>query len=167
LPTFRIFDPYAFLRDEDRPAASAKAANPAKAGAGESGTLATLAALAGALPEIEERARPNLVGQKVWTEPPLLLANGRRLHRFHADAVLSSVPSDTAVLLAEARWHGAVLVADGAELIVVERWRSTLPSETLATIKSCAGAMIAALRGESRRRCARLECGASDDKPCN
>ena len=83
----------------------------------------------------------------------MLLADGRRLHRFHADAIPLSVPGEVATLLDQARWHGAVLVADGGELIVVERWQCTLPLETLRAVKSCAGAIIAVLRGESRRRC--------------
>jgi hypothetical protein len=52
------------------------------------------------------------------------------------------------------RAHGVVLVADGRDLILVERWLSTLPDETRDAIAANAGGIIALLRGESRARCA-------------
>lgn len=83
---------------------------------------------------------------------PALLPDGRRLHRFRASEVPSSVPPHVPSLLVEARWCGAVLVADGLELIVVERWLSRLPWDALLALKDDAGAVIALLRGESHAR---------------
>lgn len=71
------------------------------------------------------------------------------MHRFRADIVPSLVPGNAAALLEQARWHGAVLVADGCELVVVERRQSILGSETLKALKGCAGGIIAVLRGEA------------------
>jgi hypothetical protein len=85
---------------------------------------------------------------------PTLLRDGRRLYRFRAPEGPMAQSGDAADLVDKARWCGAVLVADGRELIVVERWLSTLPNETLCALKENAGSMIAALLGESRKRCA-------------
>ena len=82
----------------------------------------------------------------------LLLPDGRRLHRFRADTIPASAPHHAGALHNQARWYGAVLVADGHDLIVVEGWQSTLPLETLPALKDAAGAIIAYLRGESRAR---------------
>jgi hypothetical protein len=164
MPALRIFDPYAFLSGKERPAAPAKVANPAKAGRAEPGTLATLAALAGARPKTETLANRDPVREERSASAelaPLLLPDGRRLRRFRAD-VIPSVRGDAAALLDQARRHGAVLVADGGELIVVERWQSALSPKTLQAVKSCAGGIIAVLRGESRHRCAGPECGRQD-----
>ncbi len=77
------------------------------------------------------------------TGDPLLLADGRRLHRFLADRIPAAAPGRARELLNRARAYNAVLVSDGPELIVVERWLGNLPT---------AGEVIAALRGESRAR---------------
>jgi hypothetical protein len=45
-----------------------------------------------------------------------------------------------------------VLVADGRELIVVERWLSALPEETLRGLKDNASGVIEILLGESCER---------------
>jgi hypothetical protein len=95
--------------------------------------------------------------QAATVEPPLLLLDGRRLHRFRADAIPATVPGHARELCDQARSHGAVLVADGHDLIVVEPWRSALALEMLQTLKDAAGAIIAHLRGESRDRCTRQE----------
>ncbi len=167
MPAFRIFDPYAFLGNEGQGAAPAKAAKPAKAGEGaHSTTLATLAALAAARPEIEASTKRDQAEEKWPTviEPvPLLLPDGRRLHRFRADAIPASVPRHAGALHDQARWYGAVLVADGHDLIVVERWRSALPLETLRALKDAAGAIIAYLRGESRARWTPQERGLHNE----
>jgi hypothetical protein len=86
---------------------------------------------------------------------PMLLRNGRRLYRFRAVPASPSTPEQVANLIDQARYHGVTLVADGCELIVVERSLSALPEETLRALKSNAGSIIASLLGESRQRCAR------------
>ena len=86
---------------------------------------------------------------------PVQLSDGRWLHRFRADEIPTSVPHQTCELCARARACGAVLVADGHDLIAVERWRSALPLETLQALKDDAGAIIVYLRRESRARCDR------------
>jgi hypothetical protein len=83
---------------------------------------------------------------------PVLLPDGRRLHRFRADSIPASAPDHAGVLRDQARGHGAVLVADGHDLIVVERWQSALPPETLRAFKDTASALIAHLRGDARAR---------------
>src|ERR1700730_7751891 len=55
---------------------------------------------------------------------PVLLPDGRRLHRVRADSIPSTAPDHLHGLLDQARWCGVVLVADGCDLIVVERWLS-------------------------------------------
>jgi hypothetical protein len=64
---------------------------------------------------------------------------------------LSATPEAMA-LIDEARRCGAVLVADGPELIVVERWRSRLPSETRDVLRHRAAEVIGAMRRERRAR---------------
>jgi hypothetical protein len=86
-------------------------------------------------------------------EPPLRLQDGRRLHRFLAESVPTLVPGHVRILLDQARGYGAVLVADGRELIVVERWRCAMSPEELRALHDSAGEIIAVLRGESRARC--------------
>jgi hypothetical protein len=51
---------------------------------------------------------------------------------------------------------GVVLVADGMELHVVERWKGQLHRRTLQALKDNAGTAIAMLRGEHRARVALL-----------
>src|SRR5690349_8308432 len=55
---------------------------------------------------------------------PLLLSDGRRLWRFPADSIPAGTDDDCRDLAGTARAHGAVLVADGRDLILVERWLS-------------------------------------------
>ena len=81
---------------------------------------------------------------------PIMLRDGRRLYRFRAVETASS--GDVGNLLDRARWRGAVLVADGRELIVAEPWLSTLSPETLRELSDNAGAIISVLIGESRER---------------
>jgi hypothetical protein len=85
-------------------------------------------------------------------DEPTLLRDGRRMHRFRAADLSTSPPADAAGLVDDARWRGVVLVADGRDLIVVERWLSNLPEETLNALRDNAGDVIAALLGESRQR---------------
>jgi hypothetical protein len=85
---------------------------------------------------------------------PTLLSDGRRLWRFPADSIPAATDDDCRDLAGTARTHGVVLVADGRDLIVVERWLSTLPDEIRHAIAANAGGIIALLRGESRERCA-------------
>jgi hypothetical protein len=74
-----------------------------------------------------------------------------QLHRFAAMSVPSGI-SSAAVQLAEvARQHGAVLVADGLTLGVVEH--DPLSPEILAALQTDAGAIIAVLRRETAIRC--------------
>jgi hypothetical protein len=75
---------------------------------------------------------------------------------FRAAAIPSSVSPDTAVLVERVRRAGVVLVADGPELHVVERWRGQLHSNMLRALRDNAGAAIAVLRGEHRDRVASL-----------
>jgi hypothetical protein len=94
-----------------------------------------------------EGHHPDVIGE------PTLLRDGRRLYRFRASEGSMVQSGDAADLVDEARWCGAVLVADGHELlIVVLSWRSTLPEETLRALKDNAGSVIAVLLGESRQR---------------
>jgi hypothetical protein len=75
---------------------------------------------------------------------PVLLRDGRRMWRFSRGEDCG--PDQAAALINEARWCGAVVAADGREqLIVVERWMSGLPVETLLELRRCAGGVIAAL----------------------
>jgi hypothetical protein len=88
---------------------------------------------------------------------PLLLADGRRLWRFRAE-IIPAVLNDQDIRPAvEARWCGCVLGADGHELIVVEPWLTMLPPDTLCELRARAGEVIAALRRQSRVRCAGRE----------
>jgi hypothetical protein len=90
------------------------------------------------------------VGESDALGEPVVLRDGRRLYRFRAVETASS--GDVGNLLDRARWRGAVLVADGRELIVVEPWLSTLPPETLRKLSDNAAAVISVLIGESRER---------------
>jgi hypothetical protein len=144
MPAFRIFDPYAFLRYEDQTAIPAKVAKPAKATQEEPGTLAALAALA---------APPLKTGHdRAPIDEPVLLPDGRSLWRFGANGMPLSATPEAMELIDEARRCGAVLVADGSELIVVERWRSRLPPETRDALRHRAADVIGAMRRERRAR---------------
>jgi hypothetical protein len=81
---------------------------------------------------------------------PVMLRDGRRLYRFRAVETASS--GDAGNLLDRVRWRGVVLVADGRELIVVERWLSTLSPDTLRELSDNAGAIISTLIGEGQDR---------------
>jgi len=83
---------------------------------------------------------------------PVLLSDGRRWHRLRAVEIPASAPQDIVALMDNSRSRHVVLVADGHDLIVVEPWLSTLLAETLIELRGNAGGVIAALRGESRRR---------------
>jgi hypothetical protein len=85
-----------------------------------------------------------------------MLRDGRTLHRFPARSVPSTIADDTGLVLHRARHLGAVTVADGTTLVIVEPPQG-LPPELLAELRGRAGAIIAALRGEHRRR--------TDDSP--
>jgi hypothetical protein len=93
-----------------------------------------------------EGNHPDVIGE------PTLLRDGRRLYRFRASEGAMVQSGDAADLVDDARWRGAVLIADGRELIVVERWLSTLPVEALRALKDNASNVIAVLLGESRQR---------------
>ena len=82
----------------------------------------------------------------------VLLREGRKLHRFTVVDIPQDVPGSAVALMDEARWRGAVLVADGHVLIVVEPWLSSISADLLMDMKREAGAVIAALLGESRKR---------------
>ena len=79
---------------------------------------------------------------------PRVLRDGRRLYRFHADTIASSVPASIAELIDSVRNLDVVLVADGQELIVVDRPRRPLSDQQLRALRSEAAAVIAALRQE-------------------
>jgi hypothetical protein len=86
-------------------------------------------------------------------EEPLLLRDGRRLWRFRAGEIPDDPPREqAAALIDSAHWRGAVVVADGRELIVVEPWLSRLPRETLCELRRCASEVIAELLNRARAR---------------
>ena len=90
---------------------------------------------------------------------PVLLRDGRRVHCFRTADASAARPRDAANLVDRARFRGAVLVADGRELIVVEPWLTTLPEEMLRDLKDNASSVIAILFGESRARTRAAERG--------
>ena len=63
-------------------------------------------------------------------------------------------------LINKARSYDAVLVADGSDLVVIERWLSELPLSTLRALVADAANVIALLRAESRARTA-----GDEDRP--
>jgi hypothetical protein len=81
---------------------------------------------------------------------PLLLRDGRRLWRFSGDQTCATDGAEA--LINQANSFGAVLVADGLELIVVERSMSHLPLDLLCELCRLSGEVIAALRRQSRTR---------------
>ena len=164
MQAFRFFDPWAAIENAEQCLVPAKAANPAKvetADSGEPAALATLAALATAPGEVTnlpsrckgEEARAAIFefdGVSEIPDEPVLLRDGRRLWRF--PQAQGGTTDQAAALIDRAHWCGAVLVADGDELIVVERWLSSLPVETLCELRRCASGVIAALHQQSRVR---------------
>ena len=74
-----------------------------------------------------------------------------QLHRLIASDVPSIVSETAGRLVEAARRRGAVLVADGLTLKVVER--DPLPPSMLAALRADAGAVITVLRHESATRC--------------
>ena len=84
---------------------------------------------------------------------PLIMRDGRVMHFLPtADAIPKSSPNYIRELCDRIRRAGVVLVADGTELHVVERRQGQLDPNTFQTLKNCAGAVIAILRGEARVR---------------
>jgi hypothetical protein len=100
---------------------------------------------------IEQEGAIPRVGIPEIPHEPVLLQDGRRIWRF--SEAQDCTADQAAVLIDQAHWCGAVLVADGRELIVVERWLSSLPLETLCELSRCANAVIAALHQHLRVRC--------------
>jgi hypothetical protein len=90
----------------------------------------------------------------------LFLHDGRVMHRFRAVEIPAQATPDVVTLLDKVRRVGVVLVADGMELHVVERWKGQLHPRTLRNLRDNAGAVITVLRGEHRERVAGLpaEC---------
>jgi hypothetical protein len=84
-------------------------------------------------------------------DSPLLLRDGRRLYRLPVRSVPSAITDDTFAVLDRARHLGAVTVADGMTLVIVEPGCRLSP-DLLAELRRRAGAIIAALRGEHIRR---------------
>jgi hypothetical protein len=89
---------------------------------------------------------------ETWLGEPVQLRDGRRLWRFHANDMPLSATPQAMDLIDEARHCGTVLVADGSELIVVERWLSRLPSETRDALRRRAAEVIGAMRQQRRAR---------------
>jgi hypothetical protein len=87
---------------------------------------------------------------------PRILRDGRVMWRFRAGEIPTSPQPDTAALLDRMRRGGVVLVGDGSELHIVERWKGQLHPQTLQALKDNTGAAIAVLRDEHRERMARL-----------
>jgi hypothetical protein len=81
---------------------------------------------------------------------PVLMPDGRSLWRFGANGMPLSATPQAMELIDEARRYGVVLVADGPELIVVERWRSRLPPETRDALRRRAAEVIRAMRQQIR-----------------
>jgi hypothetical protein len=129
------FDDMPAAKNQDRGGGPGKVAKPAKADGDAAGR-----ALFG-LPEMPEE--------------PLLLRDGRRLWRFRAGEIPDTPREQIAELIHQAHWHGAGLVADGRELVVVERWLSNLPREALVELRRCAGGVIAELLSRGRAPLAR------------
>jgi hypothetical protein len=116
-------------------------------------------------PDIVALLRPSGVGRSVEVCSALMekrsktgglssapLSDGRLLYRFCATEIPSAASEHVTDLMGQARWYGVVLVADGQELIVVERQHCLLPHEVLQSLQDDAGAIIAALRGEPRAK---------------
>jgi hypothetical protein len=173
MPAFRFFDPWIELESLGGVAVPPSPVSAGRAEAAAPETLAALAALAD-IPEAFADATPNpkkpiVILEEAQEEPggtveseqpfprlgipgipeePVLLRDGRRLWRF---SQVETYPPDRATALIDrAHWSGAVLIADGRELIVVERRSSSLPIETLCELRRCAGGVISVLHRGSR-----------------
>jgi hypothetical protein len=84
---------------------------------------------------------------------PVILLDGRVMHFFSAiGEIPKSSSSHDIELCNRVRLMGVVLVADGAELHVVERWQGQLDANALRALRANAGAVIAILRGEFRAK---------------
>ena len=107
---------------------------------------------------IEElrRRKPAVMAALSRATGPVVLRDGRVMHRFRADEIPTQTSPDVVALLDKVRHLGVVLVADGMELYVVERWKGQLHRRTLQALKDNAGTAIAMLRGEHRARVALL-----------
>ena len=168
-------------KSEFRTSGSSKPAKAPKAAAAETPALGDLGALGGRCPEARnpvlggdapfrgpenaprwakiEEERAAIIEHDVARMdpapecvPPLLLRDGRRLHSFPARNIPATADDDVVTSLVDRSRHlGAVLVADGMTLVLVEPRRG-LPPQLLAEFCRRAGAIIAALRGEHRRR---------------
>jgi hypothetical protein len=110
-----------------------------------------------------------LSGSMLSTGGPLILRDGRVMHRFRAGEIPASPSPETEALLDRVRRIGVVLVGDGMELHVVERRKGQMHPSMLRALRDNAGDVIAALRGEHRERVARLpaECVAECDPATN
>jgi hypothetical protein len=96
---------------------------------------------------------------------PLLLPDGRRLHRFRADSIPEHAPGFVAqALIEQSRLSGVVLVPDGYELIVVEKLPIGQMAEILSALRDRAGAIIAVLRQEGSSQ---GTPGPSSSRDCN
>ena len=108
---------------------------------------------AGCCPTAERRVGQTFAPVPQVAKPePLLMRDGRRLWRWHADAIPSSASDAVRALADEARAFGCVLVGDGCDLLLVEPWQSELPDDVRDDLAANAGTIIALLRGESRVR---------------
>jgi hypothetical protein len=83
---------------------------------------------------------------------PVILADGRRLHRFRAAGPIPpSAPRHLLPLINAARSRDAVLVADGPDLIVIEPWLNELPPSTLRALVAEAAGVLSWLRAAGCR----------------
>lgn len=125
-------------------------------------------------PRLDPDSRSTPIRRRRADEPlrdPVLLRDGRRLHRFDADEIPGAALPGIERQMDQARSRRVVLVADGLTPVVVEPWLSRLLPEILAELRDHAGGVIAVLRGESRRRTGEVMSGEiysecdEDDRP--
>jgi hypothetical protein len=88
---------------------------------------------------------------------PAVLRDGRSMWRFCAGEIPRSPADETAALIERVRRGGVVLIADGMELHIVERWRGQLHPAAVRVLRENAGAAIAVLRGEHQERVSRMQ----------
>jgi hypothetical protein len=166
MSAFKMFDPYGYLASGEVDTAEARPITPMMSGT-DRNALATLAGLAAGQSRSNNlvvESRPVAVASRVSaakaanvakykeTEDqrnPALLRDGRRLWRFRAGVIPDQATDRAGELIDEAQRHGVVLVADGFELILVERWLSSLSSEILDGLRHRPGEVIAALRSRA------------------